>query len=116
MSRSPHKLSLKKANNKASWLAVQPFLQQQQQEPDSSDNQLLQQRRGHAFDVRADGRGGGSGCDSESSMSLRTDVAVRAADEFDKRMKQTVGAGAAFALKAGYEGVQEARTSHRHAG
>ena len=45
MSRAPHKLSLKKANNKASWLAVQPFLQQQEEQPDSSSDQLLQQRQ-----------------------------------------------------------------------
>jgi large subunit ribosomal protein L21 len=32
--RSGHKLSLKRANNKASWAAVQPFLEQQQRQPD----------------------------------------------------------------------------------
>jgi large subunit ribosomal protein L21 len=32
--RSGHKLSLKRANNQASWAAVQPFLEQQQGQPD----------------------------------------------------------------------------------
>lgn len=41
MAGRTHKLSLKKANNKASWMAVQPYLQQEQQQ--QSDQ--LQQRR-----------------------------------------------------------------------
>ncbi|KAF6259378.1 ribosomal protein L21-like protein [Scenedesmus sp. NREL 46B-D3] len=34
--RSGHKLSLKRANNKASWAAVQPFLEQEQRQPDQA--------------------------------------------------------------------------------
>lgn len=41
MAGRTHKLSLKRANNKASWMAVAPYVEQQQ--PDSD---ALQQRRG----------------------------------------------------------------------
>lgn len=42
MAGRTHKLSLKKANNKASWLAVAPYLDQQQ--PGGSDEPMQQQR------------------------------------------------------------------------
>lgn len=45
MAGRTHKLSLKKANNKASWLAVAPYLQrEQQQQPGGSDAAMQQQR------------------------------------------------------------------------
>jgi hypothetical protein len=45
MAGRSHKLSLKKANNKASWLAVQPYLPQQEQQQQSDSTDQLQQRQ-----------------------------------------------------------------------
>lgn len=44
MAGRSHKLSLKKANNKASWLAVQPYLPQQEQQQQSDSDQLQQRQ------------------------------------------------------------------------
>lgn len=43
MAGRTHKLSLKKSNNRASWMAVAPFLQQQEQQPGSDQMQLQRQ-------------------------------------------------------------------------